>query len=216
MSVIKKSIIVVLGILFLDQAAKIWIKTHMTIGQEFRVFGDWFIIHFTENNGMAFGLEFGGGWGKIFLSLFRIAALIGIGWYIYTLSKKKVPNLLIVCLSMIMAGALGNIVDSAFYGVIFNNSFGQVASLFPAEGGYSSFLHGRVVDMLYFPIIDTHFPSWFPVWGSEEFIFFRPVFNIADSSITIGVFLIIIFQKKLFNHEFNKQEPVADTEQKIS
>ncbi|MCX6258991.1 MAG: lipoprotein signal peptidase [Bacteroidia bacterium] len=216
MSILRKSIFIVIGILFLDQFVKIWIKTHMTIGQELQIFDHWFIIHFTENNGMAFGFEFGGNMGKIFLSLFRIAALIGIGWYIYILSRKKTHTLLIVSLSMIMAGALGNIIDSLFYGMIFNNSFGQVATLFPADGGYSSFLHGRVVDMFYFPVIHTHFPSWSPLWPKEEFIFFRPIFNISDSSITTGVFLILIFQKKLFRQSerigsFTSQDNVEQT-----
>lgn len=168
----------------------------MYLGQEYKVFGDWFIIHFTENYGMAFGMEFGGDYGKLFLSLFRVIFVIGIIWYVYKLTRAKYDSLYIVTLSLIIAGALGNLIDSAFYGMIFNSSEYQVAELFPSEGGYSTFLHGRVVDMLYFPVINGHFPSWFPIWGGEDFIFFRPIFNIADSSISIGVFLWIIFQKR--------------------
>jgi signal peptidase II len=198
MKKLRIAIIVAFLILFIDQTLKIWIKTHMVLGEEFSVFGDWFYIHFTENNGMAFGLEFAGKFGKIMLSLLRIFAVIGIGWYIYVLCKKNVHIGLIISAACIWAGAFGNIIDSAFYGLIFNDSLLQVATLFPEEGGYSSILHGKVVDMLYFPIIEGHFPNWFPIWANESFTFFRPVFNIADSSISIGVVLIVIFQKKFF------------------
>ncbi len=173
----------------------------MFLGQEIPVFGNWFIIDFTENIGMAFGMRFAGGTGKFFLSIFRILAVIAIGWYLYRLTKKKANFGLIVCISLIFAGALGNIIDSAFYGMIFSKSGYSpfyIAHLFPADGGYSTFLHGKVVDMLYFPIIKGRYPEWLPLWGSKEFVFFRPVFNIADSSITIGVISLIIFQKKLF------------------
>ncbi len=177
----------------------------MTIGQEIPVIGNWFIIHFTENEGMAFGMRFGGNFGKLFLSIFRIFAVIIIGGYLIRLTKKKEKTGLILSLSLIFAGALGNIIDSAFYGMIFSESkFHEVAILFPSEGGYSSFLHGKVVDMLYFPVIKGYYPTWFPFWGGNDFIFFRPVFNIADSSITIGVFILIIFQKKFFKKE-NKE-----------
>lgn len=179
----------------------------MYLGQEFKVIGDWFIIHFTENNGMAFGMEWEGAYGKLFLSLFRIFAVIGIGIWLYSLIKKKASSKLIISIALVFAGALGNILDSIFYGKIFSTSEYQVASLFPAEGGYADFLHGKVVDMFYFPLIEGRFPEWFPVWGGEGFIFFRPVFNIADSSITIGVFLILIFQSSIFHHE--KKETVA-------
>lgn len=197
----KKSILIIFAILFVDQATKFWIKTHMYLGQEYQIFGDWFIIHFTENNGMAFGLELEGNYGKLFLSVFRIVALVGIGWYLWYNINKGAHKGFVVCLSLIFAGALGNIIDSAFYGIIFTDSTYQLATLFPEEGGYGGFLYGRVVDMLYFPIIKGQFPAWFPLWSSEPFIFFRPVFNIADSAISIGIFIIILFQKQFFEED---------------
>lgn len=194
----KKSILFILLILLIDQALKIWVKTNMVLGQEYHLMGNWFIIHFIENNGMAFGMEIAGKFGKIILSLSRIAAVVGIGWYLVYLIKQKVSTGFIITISLIMAGALGNIIDSAFYGMIFSNSYYHVASMFPPEGGYSSFLHGAVVDMFYFPVLKGTFPDWIPFRGGDNFIFFRPVFNIADSSITIGVALILIFQKRFF------------------
>ena len=172
----------------------------MVIGQEKPVFGHWFILHFIENNGMAFGMEFAGKTGKFLLSIFRIIAVIGIGWYLFHLSRKNVPLGLILSIAAIFAGAAGNIFDSAFYGLIFNDSYFHVAKLFPKDGGYSSFLHGRVVDMLYFPVVHGYFPEWFPWGAGKEFLFFRPVFNIADSSITLGVTALLIFQKRFFKN----------------
>jgi signal peptidase II len=190
--------IIIIAVLLIDQLLKIWVKTHMYLGQEFKI-TDWFIIHFTENRGMAFGFELGDGdYAKLFLSLFRMAAIGAIGYYLYTLIRKNAPVGLIVCISLIFAGAIGNMIDSAFYGLIFNESYYQVAQMFPPEGGYAGFLHGKVVDMFYFPIIQTTLPAWIPFWGGQEFVFFRPVFNIADSSITIGVITLLIFQKKFF------------------
>lgn len=204
MSLIKKSALFIVVLLILDQVVKIWIKTNLMLSEDIPVFGDWFIIHFIENNGMAFGMELEGKWGKILLSLFRIVAICGIGWYLNDICKKKAPKGLILSIGLIFAGAMGNIIDSAFYGMIFNDSYYQVASFLPEGGGYSSFLHGKVVDMLYFPLIDGNFPSWFPIWGGEHFVFFRPVFNIADSYITIGVALILLFHKKYFVEESKK------------
>jgi signal peptidase II len=183
----------------------------MYLGQEFHIAGDWFIIHFTENNGMAFGLEFAGEYGKLALSLFRIFAIGGIGWYLNHLVKNKAHVVLISSIAFIFAGALGNIIDSTFYGVIFSSSEFQLASLFPAEGGYSSLLHGKVVDMFYFPILKGHFPDWVPFWGGDYFTFFRPVFNIADASISIGVILILLFQGVIFKDTDTQKDGNSDS-----
>ena len=198
MTVTKKSLILIILILVIDQVLKIWVKTHMVLGQEYRIIGDWFIIHFIENNGMAFGMEIAGKFGKILLTIFRIIAIIGIGFYLKYLIREKANTGLIICISLVFAGALGNIIDSIFYGMIFNESYLKTATLFPPDGGYSSLLHGKVVDMFYFPVIKSRFPDWFPFWGSESLVFFRPVFNIADASITTGVISILVFQRKLF------------------
>ncbi|MFN8133853.1 MAG: lipoprotein signal peptidase [Bacteroidales bacterium] len=202
---LKKSLLVVFIVLLIDQALKIWIKTNMTLGQEFHVAGNWFIIHFTENNGMAFGMQFAGGYGKLALSLFRIFAVGFLGWYIVHLSRKKTSFGVILCFSLILAGAVGNIIDSALYGLLFSEStYFDVARFLPAEGGYSSFLHGKVVDMFYFPIIVGNYPSWVPFWGGQDFEFFRPVFNVADSAITTGVLSLLIFQRQFFHSQDEK------------
>jgi signal peptidase II len=196
---LKKAALIVITILVIDQVLKFWIKTTFYMGESHAVLGPWFYLHFTENEGMAFGMKLGGNYGKLLLSLFRIFAVVIIGWWLFRVTKRGAGNLLVVCISLIMAGALGNILDSAFYGILFNEStYMQIASFLPPDGGYGTFLHGKVVDMLYFPIIESHYPAWMPFWGGEEFIFFRPVFNIADSSITTGVLILIFFQKKVF------------------
>lgn len=188
----------------------------MMLGDEIVIAKNWFIIHFIENNGMAFGLEFGNSIGKYFLSIFRIVAIGAIGWYIVKLWKRDVPFGLVACFSLIMAGAIGNILDSAFYGLLFNDSYGHVAKLFPVGGGYSSFLQGRVVDMFYFPLISGHYPMWFPFVGGEDFIFFRPVFNLADSSITVGIISILLFYRGFFEEKPTPAEQVeSETNEQI-
>ena len=201
MSITKKAIFLILGVLLIDQVLKVLIKTNMTIGEEIHVIGNWFILHFTENNGMAFGLDLPGNNGKIFLSIFRILAISGIGFYMRYLIRLEAHKGLILAVALILAGAAGNIFDSMFYGMIFNDSWGRVASFFPEGGGYATFLQGRVVDMFYFPIIRGTWPEWFPWWGGNSLVFFRPVFNIADSAITVGVTIILIWQKRFFAEE---------------
>lgn len=204
------ALVPVFSVLLIDQLVKFYIKTHFFIGESVHVAGNWFIIHFIENNGMSFGMEFSGTYGKLFLTLFRILAAGVIAWYLHKLVKKKANHFLIVTVSLVLAGAIGNIIDCMFYGLIFSESFPYPASpavLFPPDGGYAAFLHGKVVDMLYFPIIDTDWPSWMPLVGGDHFTFFSPVFNVADSSITIGVLILLIFQKKLFR---KTEEPNAE------
>ncbi len=218
MDIKKKSLLIIFLILLADQILKIWVKTNMMLGDEFIIAKNWFIIHFVENNGMAFGFELGSSWGKYMLSIFRIVAVGALGWYLSTLWKKKAPLGLVVSFSLIMAGAIGNILDSAYFGLIFSESYGKIASLFPPEGGYAGFLQGRVVDMFYFPLVSGHYPTWLPIFGGEEFIFFRPVFNIADSSITIGIFIILIFYRRFFDQkkEDTAEESVGKLEDKFT
>ena len=194
-----KSVIIVLSILLVDQVVKILVKTNMTLYQQIPVIGNWAILHFVENKGMAFGLNLPGDYGKIILSIFRLIASVAIIFYIRHLIILKAHSGLIITLSMILAGAMGNIFDSAFYGLIFSESTPvSAATAFPEGGGYASFLHGNVVDMLYFPVLRGNYPDW--LMGGKSFIFFRPVFNVADSSITIGVFIILFNQKRFFQH----------------
>jgi len=203
---VKRPFFLIAIVLLLDQLLKVYIKLTMTIGQEFPMIGDWAIIHFTENNGMAFGFQFAGEWGKLALSIFRILAVIAISIYLYLLTRKKVPFGPVFGISMVLAGALGNIIDSAFYGILFSNSsYHTVASFLPEAGGYASFLHGKVVDMFYFPLLmlqQSEAPAWIPdfIFGSDGyFIFFRPVFNIADAAISTGVIWLLLFERRFLS-----------------
>ena len=191
-------LLIVLVVLVLDQWSKFWIKTNMFLGEEFPVLGDWFIIHFTENNGMAFGIEFGVEYGKLFLTLFRIIVVAVIGFYLFRLPGKSSSTGLLITGALIFAGAVGNIIDSVFYGMAFDESYNQIATFLPENGGYAPIFYGKVVDMLYFPLIDGFFPDWLPIWGGEHFVFFRPVFNIADAAISVGIVSLLLFQRKFF------------------
>lgn len=191
----RKALAIILSVLVADQLLKIYIKTTMVLGQE-HVIADWFIIHFTENIGMAFGMSFGGEWGKLALSLFRILAVGGIGYYLWHVIQRGVGSVVIISLSLVFAGALGNIIDSTFYGILFTDSYGHVADFLPQEGGYAKLLYGRVVDMFYFPLFETVWPEWVPFVGGDRFLFFSAIFNIADAAITVGMALIILFQKQ--------------------
>ncbi|TAL41311.1 MAG: lipoprotein signal peptidase [Chitinophagaceae bacterium] len=206
-------------IIIADQALKIWIKTTYPFGHVTDVMGQkWFQLYFIENEGMAWGWKFGGEWGKMALTLFRLAAVIFGTWYLGRIVKQKYNRGFIICAALIYAGALGNLIDSMFYGLIFSRSdYYTLAAMFPSGGGYAGFLHGRVVDMLYFPIIKSTYPSWVPVWGGNEFEFFSPIFNIADASISIGVITLLLFQKRFFKrHHKEESFPTVETSTEVS
>jgi signal peptidase II len=197
-------------VLILDQCLKFWIKLNYSYNESKKIF-DWFYIYFIENEGMAFGMTWGGESGKLMLSLFRLLAVILIGIYIVRIVNRNAHPGFVTSMALIFAGATGNIIDSVFYGRIFSASTNEAtAVLFPPGGGYAALLHGRVVDMLYFPLFEGFLPSWVPVWGGQYFIFFRPIFNIADASITCGVLLIILFQKRFFREETDTPPPAAN------
>jgi len=197
-------------ILLIDQILKIWIKTNMHLGESYHIAGNWFIIHFIENRGMAFGWTFGdGSLPKILLTTFRIVFSIIIAWAIYNVSKQTNSKGFLVSCAFIWAGAVGNIIDSIFYGKLFSHSsYNSVAEFLPAEGGYAGWLQGNVVDMFYFPIIRGQYPAWFPMEG--DFEFFRPVFNIADAAITVGVFMLLLFYRKQLEM-FKEEKPVSSS-----
>lgn len=195
--------LLIILIVLADQALKVYIKTNFYLNEHHNIIGSWFRLHFVENEGMAYGWKFGGEAGKMILTLFRLVAVIFGVWYLRSIILKKYHRGFIICAALIFAGALGNLIDSMFYGMIFEESIpgsSLPAKMFPDQG-YAGFLHGKVVDMLYFPIISgAYFPDWVPFWGGEEFEFFRPIFNLADASISTGVIAILVFQKRFFKH----------------
>ena len=207
---LRSAVLIILLVIIADQALKIWIKTHYPFGPVMDVMGlRWFKLYFIENEGMAWGWKFGGDWGKMILTLFRLAAVLFGTWYLTRIVKQGYSKGFVVCAALIYAGALGNLIDSMFYGMIFEEStYSHVAHMFPPQG-YAGFLHGRVVDMLYFPIIHTRFPQWMPLIGGDDFEFFSPIFNIADASISVGVITLLLFQKRfLHKHEHTENIPV--------
>lgn len=196
----RHALLIILIIIIADQWLKIYVKTHFYYGEEIRVIGSWFRMHFIENEGMAYGMKLSeSGVGKLALSLFRLLAVVFGFFLLNNLIKKGYSKGAIICGALILAGALGNLIDSMFYGLIFTESSFHIARMVPWGNGYGSFLHGRVVDMLYFPIIDTRLPEKFPIWGGRDFVFFEPVFNIADAAISTGVLILIFFQKRLIH-----------------
>ncbi len=211
MKELKKPLILILLILVIDQLIKIYVKTHFAIGDDVKVLGlDWFRIHFLENKGMAFGMSFGNTIGKFLLTLIRLVLSVAIFIYMNKLIKKGEKKIIIYSFALIFAGAVGNIIDCLFYGIIFNEStVFAAATMFPAEGGYAPFLFGRVVDMFYFPLIDTTWPDWIPFVGGNNFRFFNAIFNFADASITIGVVLLLVSYIWLSKSKKNNQEDIA-------
>ena len=227
---IRHVFLIIFLVILADQCLKIWVKTHMPLSHPWdpyyhsavspydngiKVLGNKFQIYFVENEGMAWGWKFGGGLGKMTLTLFRLAAVVFGIFYLRTIIQKKYHRGFIICAALIFAGALGNLLDSMFYGLIFEeSSFDHVARIFP-PGGYASFLHGRVVDMLYFPLIHSHFPEWLPIFGGDSFEFFSPVFNIADASISVGVIAILLFQKRFFARPAEALQTTVETNTNI-
>ncbi|TWV12995.1 lipoprotein signal peptidase [Bacteroidaceae bacterium HV4-6-C5C] len=194
------ALLVIFSVLIIDQVIKVLIKTNMYWHESIHI-TDWFYIYFTENNGMAFGMEI---FGKLFLTLFRIVAVAMIGWYLVKIVKQQLKTGYIICVSLILTGALGNIIDSVFYGIFFSESTNyQIASFLPGGGGYAPLLYGKVVDMFYFPIIDTNWPQWIPVIGGNHFIFFSPIFNFADASISCGIMALLLFYSKYLNDSYH-------------
>lgn len=187
-------VLLIAAIIIVDQVVKFLVKTNMQIGEEFNVIGSWFRIHFIENEGFAFGMALGGSAGKLVLTLFRVVASGAIVWLLVNMIRRGTRNSLVICTTLILAGALGNMIDSCFYGLVFNESYYQVASFFPPEGGYAPLFQGRVVDMFFFPIFAFDWPQWVPFVGGQHFEFFNAIFNVADSAITIGVIWLIIDQ----------------------
>jgi signal peptidase II len=211
----RQIIFIILLVILADQALKFYIKLHYSVGEEHEVIGKWFRLHFVENEGMAWGWKFGGGFGKIILTVFRLGAVIWGSFLLRDFIRKHYHKGFIICAALIYAGALGNLIDSLFYGLMFDASdpiVRNVAHLFPKSGGYASLFHGKVVDMLYFPLIENkHYPSWFPFFGGDEFTFFSPVFNIADASISVGVIVILIFQNKFFKKQTEQRHNTIET-----
>lgn len=204
---LKKAYLIIFLILIVDQVSKIYIKTHFVLGEEVDVF-NWFKIHFVENKGMAWGAQIPGEYGKLILTLFRIVAISFLGYWLQDVVKKKASKILIVALSLIFAGATGNIIDSVFYGLLFSDSFTQVAQFLPEAGGYGTLFHGNVVDMLYFPLWEGVLPAWIPFYGGDYFTFFDPVFNVADVAISTGIGMLLVFHKQTFP---SKKETEANT-----
>jgi signal peptidase II len=205
----RNAIFIVLAVIIFDQLVKVYIKTHFYYGEEVNVLGSWFRLHFIENEGMAFGMKLGDAdMGKLVLTLFRLVA-VSFGFYLLKrIINKGYSRGAIICGALILAGALGNLIDSIFYGMIFNESTFHIAKSVPFGEGYGKLFHGRVVDMLYFPLVDTHWPAWVPGLGGRELVFFEPVFNIADAAISIGVLTLVFFQKKLMQKNV---QPVQQT-----